>query len=463
MADKYVDVSATYNGDGSASNQAASAGAVGAWNTLTGVLSGTPAYGALNVGDTINIRTYAESSDLEQTLSSSLTTKVGLSGSPVIWKFDDGSIWPTGGKFTLKLASGAVTLTISNYNVWVGGLNSYEILGLASTASVYYMLYIGNTLMINPRIITPIPGTSGYGVTLWQLTNVSSTFINPYFQQNSNRVGLPFLTIGRNSVFRLVSPVIDLVGVTTGETVLFGINNYGTRVEIEGGRVVNSLSGCRIASVNVAESSSGIVATGFDPGLLSLIPYGTSEPKCSQQVLLTALPSGPYDFWSWGSNGSCSWITGDNYPYLYGSLPNGTPWSYKVYTSGTSTSTPQVLPPLLKQYTSTDAIITVTQDFLSSIDLPTPTENTHILSVCYVDTNDQKQCVCSLYGGAVEASSAGWSATIYGEKTYLKYKVSVTTPTAVKQGTHIEASLSLAVSSLSSDDYYFVDPEVSFS
>ena len=63
MANKYLIEGATYCGDGTASNEAASAGAAGAWNNIN-VLEGTaPAYGTLAAGDIVYIRskTSAES------------------------------------------------------------------------------------------------------------------------------------------------------------------------------------------------------------------------------------------------------------------------------------------------------------------------------------------------------------------------------------------------------------------
>lgn len=56
MANKYLIHGATYCGDGTASNEAASAGAVGAWNDIN-VLEGTaPAQGSLAAGDVVYIR-----------------------------------------------------------------------------------------------------------------------------------------------------------------------------------------------------------------------------------------------------------------------------------------------------------------------------------------------------------------------------------------------------------------------
>ena len=56
MADKFLRHGETFCGDGTASNAAASAGAVGAWNDIN-VFEGTaPASGALADGDVVYIR-----------------------------------------------------------------------------------------------------------------------------------------------------------------------------------------------------------------------------------------------------------------------------------------------------------------------------------------------------------------------------------------------------------------------
>ena len=71
MANKYIIHGATYCGDGTASNAAASAGATGAWNDIN-VFEGTaPAYGtAPAAGDVVYIRSKASAgADITRTLA----------------------------------------------------------------------------------------------------------------------------------------------------------------------------------------------------------------------------------------------------------------------------------------------------------------------------------------------------------------------------------------------------------
>lgn len=68
MANRYVDLSATNNGDGTAANQAASGGATGAWNSLATMLA------AVSSGDVVYIRRVTATS----TLSSSSTLVGGV-------------------------------------------------------------------------------------------------------------------------------------------------------------------------------------------------------------------------------------------------------------------------------------------------------------------------------------------------------------------------------------------------
>ena len=75
MANKYIIHGATYCGDGTASNEAASAGAVGAWNDIN-VFEGTaPAYGtAPAAGDTVYIRSKTRAgADISRTLAANIS------------------------------------------------------------------------------------------------------------------------------------------------------------------------------------------------------------------------------------------------------------------------------------------------------------------------------------------------------------------------------------------------------
>ena len=74
MANKYLIHGATYCGDGTASNEAASAGAAGAWNDINVFEGSAPAYGALAAGDTVFIRSKDVSgNNLVRTLSATAT------------------------------------------------------------------------------------------------------------------------------------------------------------------------------------------------------------------------------------------------------------------------------------------------------------------------------------------------------------------------------------------------------
>ena len=56
MANKYIIEGETYNGDGTTSSAAASAGAAGAWNHVNIITGTAVGYGSLNAGDTVYIR-----------------------------------------------------------------------------------------------------------------------------------------------------------------------------------------------------------------------------------------------------------------------------------------------------------------------------------------------------------------------------------------------------------------------
>jgi len=60
---------------------------------------------------------------------------------------------------------------------------------------------------------------------------------------------------------------------------------------------------------------------------------------------------------------------------------------------------------------------------------------------------------------ALSTSTASWSKTAYGAVNYDKFKIEVTTPTAVKQNTNINITLTTAIKTSVTDEYLFVDPD----
>ena len=88
------------------------------------------------------------------------------------------------------------------------------------------------------------------------------------------------------------------------------------------------------------------------------------------------------------------------------------------------------------------------------------------MDVHYVDAATGEPRTIStqdLAGGTLSASTAAWSATTWGMVNLAKYKLSVDTPTPIKQDTAVLVTLFVASRSATVNDVLFVDPDPTFS
>ena len=84
------------------------------------------------------------------------------------------------------------------------------------------------------------------------------------------------------------------------------------------------------------------------------------------------------------------------------------------------------------------------------------------ISVTYTDdaTGLQKSVTTRDHaGGALDTTTANWSATVWGMVSFVKRKLSVTTPTAIRQNTPIVVTLFGTLTSATANDIYFVDSD----
>ena len=62
---------------------------------------------------------------------------------------------------------------------------------------------------------------------------------------------------------------------------------------------------------------------------------------------------------------------------------------------------------------------------------------------------------------ALNASTAAWSATVYGALSYQRYNITLTTPTAIKPNSIVQAFLRCTKTPAVNTDFFFLDPDFS--
>lgn len=473
MAIKYCDPSATYNGDGTASTGAASAGAAGAWNNFQNVLEGTPTYGSVVAGDEIIFRTYNGGDITVNWTKNLVMTAAGTAVSPIIFRFDDGTVWTNGG--TLKLSSGTSNYTItSDKNIII--LSPYN------HTTLTYGWKLENNSTSGGLTCFSMKGGRFQGV---EFSSTATQYKCVILQEHSQRLCFdhcffntsPESTIGifydsgydgctialKNCVFNGKSYAC------IGYFRFIGSNN---RVEIVGGKVINTVpNGYLIKEISAPGINTGTAyyIDGLDVGLWgfsAVAQYGSGLLQTfaiSKDYAKALMAIG---------DGVITWETGQNYPTLNAILPDSTPWSWRCFPNSTNgMNNPLVLSKLRKYYTGTTGTKTITLELCikdtsaGSGAYDTLHQSAVWVEVGYTDANGHNSQMSPRISSALTTSSATWTPEvsgkpIYAANNYDKYRITVTTPTAILQNTWLDVQLFFALPSIYSDDYFFVDPDI---
>jgi hypothetical protein len=465
MAEKYVDISATYNGDGTLSTPASADGQPGAWNDLLAVCALTPLYGSVADGDLIHIRTHDGMNDLGIALAAALTFNGSTDSTSVItYLFDDGTVWSTGGLFLFTC--GGQGVVVGSYAL-VSGKNRNVKFHFTATSDNDSQMRVNSYGVANDFIYyTDISSVYRKVFTVGSTSSYPGVASNGYFDLGAyDGNGALLGTNASYSKAIYINPVINVDRLPNSSSILiFGSHTssaYGLDVNVLGGKIENSKELQRLwSSPGVDGRRNTFTCVGFDPGIMN-----TEEAiQVTRGVVASVSHMGPNfaDFFYRDEIGDIRFISGKNYPTLNAVLPDGsnTAWSYKVYPSGASPGRPLVLPYLLKWYNLASATKTITIEMLLSEGFVSPTKYDVHASIAYIDTSGELQTLSTLDAGPLATSAAGWTTDYYGDKNYNKYKIAVTTPTAIKQNSYIKVQILFGLRAQTTTDFMFVDPEV---
>lgn len=462
MADKHIIHGATFCGDGTASNAAASAGAVGAWNNIN-VFEGTaPASGALADGDVVYIRSKdAADTDIVRTIAA--TTSLGKAGvvapNLVTWVLDNGDVWPG--------IDGTLTYTNS------AALNVTTLVNNRIEAKTRGALIVKNTAT-NPiahSIVTNNSHTVGLKVDYVAKTGINSIYIGiiqGIFEDcifapgrlGNNASPVVSNTTGAAAFFQLLNCEWVLSNPNVSPQPLVGpySTSYVSNIDLIGCRVSGGVgySGqvfCGSAGLN----GTRIRMVGCDIPKAMTLCSTISAPYIEVEAIGCDGGIGSHIEASWGYATSRS---DNNPPTLSASLPDSasTPWSYRVYPRAPTQQAPMRLP-IAKLFTGDPAAKTLTLEMLVA-DTLTPTKDKVWGVLTYTDdTTGELKRVSSRDFGTLVSSTAGWTFDAWGTVNFAKYKIALTTPTAIKKDTLILFTLFGTMLSATADDILFVDPD----
>ena len=480
MATIYVDTSAIFNGNGTASTQAASAGAAGASNSLLTLLGATHPYITVGAGDNIYIRTHTGTVDCEETMAASITSgNIQDKDNPVLMYFDDGTVWGNSGQFKLKIsAAGEYNLDLGGWiaNIYAGDANDRRLSIISQNTATngtqpYFEFPGGFSSGIDISSIGGFRLATTGTPTLGNHTIIKDlrfALINGWYSTSN----YPFVLNAFTTSCTFINPIFDLTGVVTliDSSLIHCAGGQGNYLQIFGGKVIGGHATLSILKVEITPTRYVLARIeGFDLGSsgVTILPLGTIDDYSvlSQNANVAAIGCGnPYN---------CEMMTGPafvqfknigTYPTLNATLPDGnnTPWSYKVYPKGTRENAVAQLPQVEKLFTATSAAKTFTMEVLIQDTLIANTRNLYLVAQ-YVDNATGDVVVLSTFnedGSALTPSTAGWTNTTYGDNVYKKYKLSVVTPSTIKQGTVIRAILFCGIKRVNANDIFFYDPDL---
>ena len=468
MNSKYIIHGATYCGDGTASNEAASAGAAGAWNNIN-VFEGTaPAYGtAPAAGDVVYIRSKT-GNGADANITRTMTGNVSLgsasatANSPIHWILDNGTIWSgVDGTLTYTHATTYVVTILANNRIEAKTLNKLVIVNTATNPSGSIASVAGH--LIGAKFDT----TAKTGANNHFIYTDSGCLENCTFDlgrlSGSTTASFIYRGANPNSVTLLINPIFRLNYSTPGgQALMGGAGSFLLDLTVIGGEVTAGLPGATTGQLVVYQTVSGnrVRLYGFNvPKALTMSADMTVANVDVEAIGCDGGIGGHYEaLWGYATS-----RTDNNPPTLSARFADSgaTPWAYRVYPRNVSLQMPMRLP-MMKLFTDTAAAKVITQEILVA-DTLTATKANIWMSVQYIDdtTGLPKWITTLAPSGNLDSSSAGWTTTAWGLVKFVKRKLSVTTPTTIKQNTPILVTLFGILKSATANDILFIDPDFS--
>ena len=451
MADKFLDVSAEFNGDGTASTPATADGGVGAWNDFSAVVgSCAPAYGTLEAGDIVYIRPADSSGSLGASVSSfhdGFDEKTPLT---YIFEHPD---WTEDGAFKVTFSG---NFTIGDF-LYIDGRNKLDFHSTTSSNSLYYF-NIENAVIGNFVITTNPTPTYATNLTLTAAYEKYATVYNcnVVLQKTYHLAGL--IKASNRGVLNLQNIHITVIEDGSVYSLFASTASYGGRIMYSGGSI--NLPDSMDASIaNAAGGEITVTGVEFPLRFTDSAPIGSAGyDRVNSRITITDVPSRPYDFYYGYISSNFSWASGQNYPTLNALLPNGESWSLRfISTDYCCKHAPSAAPIFKKLYNQPSAVKTLTVEALINENFGTPDEGDMCVTFTYIDSENVQH---SKRVFVPMASTAAWSATVYGAKTYNRFKFQYTTPEAIKQDSLITAEVQIAIPPTMVDDFMFFCPDI---
>ena len=472
MADRFIIEGATFDGDGTSSAEAASNGGAGAWNSITYLEGATPAFGTLSAGDTVYVRSKtAAGADITRTLAASVSlgSTLGTQASPITWVWDNGAIWPgIDGVLTYNCPSTFTVLFRPHNNFISATIHNIQVVEQNASANQKLTVTFGGNQTTDGIFLD---GSAAEAAVNGIRVGFNTSDYRPVTIKNFKViVGNHYLSLFQSPQgmhTRIVN--CDIEFIRAAETgAIFSLANAGGFIEVIGGRFHGVGASIAKPILEGASTAGQIRIVGVQypqPMKLYTSKAGQGSAGFAANISMFGADNGI------GSGISEHWGDADSrndgyYPTLNARIPNSAQsgWSWRIYPQYASRTVPGTLK-FAKIYQQDAAQKTVTAELLVADSILDANQNNVYITVSYIDdTTGLPMFVTSQAGPynppALDASTAGWSATTWGATQLVKRKVSVQTPTAIKKDTAVTVTLWVEFSVDSELKILFACPDV---
>jgi hypothetical protein len=463
MAKKYVDISQTFNGDGTLSTGASSNGAPGAWNILKSALEGTPAYGSSSPGDDIYVRTHDGSSNLTETTSTDTVIMSGLTVDlPLRIFFDDGTVWPDSGLFTYE-TSAATSFNFVDYFQVFGVERNFRF--LFNLDSNIYPLIRYNDCILHSAIVE-FTGATSYRTRGTRIESSQSPILIDILNIHDTSWGsnaYSALTLSQYTGSKIIGFDVDFSSVPSNKsTYVFKNLSYGQDI-IKGVEVIGDTTTTNIYYNVSSAPYYNIINNVITQNNLAIFGIaGTGIGKNSYSQAVVTYNNNSYDFYESRSKATSEWQSGQGYPTRSALLPdNSTPWSIRVFGNSSDKGAAGWIPTIEKYYSNTSSIRTVTAELLLNNYFTSPTKLDFYMIVSYTDSSGEfrQESTLDIHETALSTSLATWSSTTYNGDTHTAYKIEHITSYTIKQNTVIYIDV-ITYRKSATAKYWFLCPEI---
>lgn len=472
MPNKYIIVGAAFNGDGTTSSEAASNGGVGAWNGLD-VMEGTApsamtpvGAGSVAAGDVVYIRSKTSAgADISRAYTAvTLGSSAGTLASPVTWVLDNGAIWAgVDGTLTYTSSTGTHTIALRAFNRYISStIHRWVCQQLTTSNSVIWFTNTGGFLR---GIHWNCPNRA---TSVNQLISMGSMSADEYCKITVFDVSVSYglISASNASVEHTGLEIEILDAAVTENGVVFSAGGTQSQHVLIGGRLfgAGATTGVRFSVLSVAVGAhASLLGTGFQ--VPKAIALATTEPSNNCWLSMTGLDGGlggaVVEPWGFADSRNID----SYYPYLNATNPDSTASgvSWRVYPKWATYQKPARLA-ISKIYTSAAAAKKITLEVLvhDAWAGGALNKSTAWMVVSYIDNTTGLPVNITTRvesGGALDASTAAWSATSWGAVGLDKYKLELTTPSSIKQDTSVVVGFYCSSISSSANDIFIVCPD----